>query len=128
MKTDQLRDVLSWIKTTDLVEVSFKQGDDGFSLSSAESPAAHAYPVAASRFSPVCAPCVGLFQWNAPGKARAHEEGAEVAEGDLLGLIETVKGKGTPVKAPAAGRLARVMIDGGAAVEYGQPLFFIEPR
>lgn len=127
MNTERLRDVLAWIKSTDLVEVSFKKGSEGFSLSSSEA-AAHDYPVVASRFLPVTAPCVGIFQFNLPGKSRKHDEGSEVAEGDLLGLIQTAKGRSEQVKAPSAGRLARVMIEAGAGVEYGQPLFFVEPR
>lgn len=127
MNTDQLRDVLSWIKSTDLVEVSYKKGDMGFSLASTEN-VSQQYPSVVSHFTPVVSPCVGIFQWNEPGKARQHEEGAQVAEGDVLGTITTAKGRAEQVKAPASGRLARVMIDGGAGVEYGQPLFFLEPR
>ncbi len=128
MKTEELQDVLSWIKTTDLVEVSYKSGEKGFSLSSAQPQAQPSYPAVTSRFTPVVSPAVGLFQWNAPGRARAADEGAEVSEGDVLGLVESAKGKTTPVTAPAPGRVARVMIDAGAAVEYGQPLMFIAAR
>lgn len=126
MNTEHLREVLSWIKSTDLVEVSFKKEGVGFSLSSPDA-ASHAYPVVASRYTPVVAPCVGLFQFNEKGKARVSEEGSQVAEGDLLGVVVSAKGKSTQIKAPHAGRLARVMVDSGAGVEYGQPLFFVEP-
>ncbi len=53
--------------------------------------------------------------------------GRQVAEGDLLGLIEG-GGAPRPVKAPCAGVVARVFIEDGAAVEFGQPLLFLEPR
>lgn len=128
MNTEELQGVLSWIKTTDLVEISYKNGEKGFTLASAQPQAQPSYPVVASRFVPVIAPAVGLFQWNAPGKARTVEEGREVAEGEALGLVEQARGKSSPVKAPCAGRVARVMVEGGAAVEYGQPLLFLEPR
>lgn len=128
MKTQELQDVLSWIKTTDLVEVSYKSGDKGFTLASAQPQAQPQYPGVTGRFTPVVSPAVGLFQWSAPGRARAVEEGSEVSEGDTLGLVETAKGKTTKVLAPSAGRVARVMIDAGAAVEYGQPLLFIAAR
>jgi acetyl-CoA carboxylase biotin carboxyl carrier protein len=126
MNTNEIQEVLSWLKSTDLVEVSYKQGTKGFSLATAEPGAQHSYPVPATRFTPVCAPAVGMFQWNEPGRARQAEEGAQVTEGQALGLVETAKGK-TPITSPCAGRLARVMVEGGAPVEFGQPLFFLEP-
>ena len=128
MTKESLQEVLSWIKTTDLVEVSYKNGEQGFALASAQPQAQPSYPTLAGRFVPVVSPAVGLFQWNEPGRARKLEEGADMAEGDLIGVVETAKGKTTPVKAPRAGRVARVMIDAGSPVEYGQPLAFLEPR
>jgi biotin carboxyl carrier protein len=128
MKTENLQDVLAWIKTTDLVEVAYKDGSQGFTLATAESAPQPHYPLPSSRFQPVTSPAVGLFQWSAIGKARKAEEGAEVAEGDTLGVIETSKTQSTPVKAPCAGRVAKVFIDGGSPAEYGQVLLFVEPR
>ncbi|MDE2038848.1 MAG: hypothetical protein KGO96_11805 [Elusimicrobia bacterium] len=126
MTSEQLKDVLAWIKTTDLVEVQYKRGGDGFSLSRAE--AAPRYPIPASRFAAVTSPGVGLFQWSALGKARSAEEGREVSEGETLGVIEEAKGQAIPVKAPCAGRVAKIFIEGGAPAEYGQALLFLEPR
>ncbi len=127
MATEQLKDVLDWMRRTDLVEISYRSEGRGFSLSTAENAAQPHYPLPAARFTPVCSPAVGLFQWNAPGRARAADEGSPVAEDEVLGLIEVAPGKTTPVKAPCAGKLARVFAESGKAVEYGQPLFFIAP-
>ena len=127
MNTEEIQEVLSWLKATDLVEVSYRHGTKGFSLATSEPAAAHAYPIPSSRFAPVCAPAVGVFQWNQPGRPRQAEEGSEVTAGQRLGLVETGKGKSSEVTAPAAGRLARVMVEGGSPVEFGQPLFFLEP-
>lgn len=127
MNTQQIEEVLSWLKSTDLVEISYRQGTKGFSLATSEAQAAPHYPAPSSRFTPVCSPAVGLFQWSEPGRPRLADEGAEVTSGQKLGLIETGKGKSTVVSAPQGGRLARVMIESGTAVEFGQPLFFIEP-
>lgn len=124
MKTEDLTQVMAWIRTTDLVEVGYDRGGDGFALSTAE--AAPAYPAPASKFSAVAAPAIGIFQWSEPGRARPAEEGAPMAEGEQLAVVETAKGKFTPVKAPCAGRLAKVLIEAGSAVEFGQALFFIE--
>jgi acetyl-CoA carboxylase biotin carboxyl carrier protein len=127
MNTQQIEEVLSWLKSTDLVEISYRQGTKGFSLATSEAQAAPHYPAPSSRFIPIGSPAVGLFQWSEPGRPRVAEEGAEVSAGQKLGLVETGKGKSTVVTAPEAGRLARVMVESGNAVEFGQPLFFIEP-
>ncbi len=127
MNTQQIEEVLSWLKSTDLVEISYRQGTKGFSLATSQAQATPHYPAPSSRFTPVCSPAVGLFQWSEPGRPRPAEEGAEVACGQKLGLVELGKGKSAAVSAPQAGRLARVMVEPGAAVEFGQPLFFIEP-
>jgi biotin carboxyl carrier protein len=127
MGTEQVKTVLEWMRQTDLVEIRFQEGGRGFSLSTAESLSQPNYPLPAARFTPVVSPAVGVFQWAQPGRARGAEEGSPVAEGDLLGLIETAPGKTTPVKAPCAGKLARVFAEAGKAAEYGQPLFFIAP-
>ena len=129
METARIQDVLKWMKTTDLVEVAFKRAGQGFSLTTADAPA----PIAggtmpASRFVPVSSESVGVFQWSEPGKARKIEEGTEVAAGDLLAVIVSGAGKAAPVKAPSAGRVAKCFADAGEAVEYGRPLFLLEPR
>ncbi|HXS99953.1 MAG TPA: biotin/lipoyl-containing protein [Elusimicrobiota bacterium] len=129
METAQLQAVLKWMKSTDLVEVAFKRGGQGFALSAADAPAPiPGGTMPASRFTPVSSESVGVFQWNEPGKARKAEEGAEVSEGDVLGVIVSGSGAGAPVKAPVAGRVAKCFADAGEAVEYGRPLFLLEPR
>lgn len=127
MKTPELQEVMSWLKTTDLVEVSYREGPEGFALTSSEKPPEPRYPVPASRYEPVCAPAVGMFQWSRPGEPRKAEEGALVREGDVLGVVETGPGKSALVASPRAGRIARVFVEGGSAVEYGRLLFFLEP-
>ena len=128
MKTENLQEVLAWLKTTDLVEVQYKAEGEGFSLATAEAPALPNYPIPQSRFQPVTAPAVGIFQFSALGKARKAEEGVDVAEGETLGLVEVAKGKTAPVTAPCAGRVAKVFVEGAGPVEYGQVLLFVEPR
>ncbi len=127
MKTDDLKQVMDWLKTTDIVEVGYNHGEDGFSLATAEAPSP-SYPPPASRFAAVSSPAVGILRWNEPGKPRPAEEADPVEEGQLLAVVETAKGKFSPVKAPSTGRLARVLAEDGAAVEFGQALFFIESR
>lgn len=127
MNTESLKAVLAWIKTTDLVEVAYDGKSGKFSLASAEG-GAPPPPLAAPRYVPVSSPVLGVFHWNELGKPKHAEENASVQEGALLGVIETSKGKFTAIKSPCAGVLTRVLVDAGQAVEYSQPLFFLEPR
>ncbi len=126
MNTREIEEVLAWLKSTDLVELSYRQGDKGFSLATSEPQAVMNYPAPSNRFAAVCSPAVGVFQWSKPGQPRQTEEGLQVSAGQQLGIVETGKGKFTPVCAAAQGRLARVIIEAGSTVDFGQPLFFIE--
>ena len=129
MDTAQIRAVLDWMKSTDLVEVAFKRSGRGFALSTVDAPAASLGGAAtARRFVPVTAESVGVFQWAEPGKARKAEEGTQVLAGDVLGVVVSGSGAPAPVKAPCAGRVAKCFAEAGQAVEYGRPLFFLEPR
>ena len=129
MDTSLLRPVLDWMKATDLVEVVYKKAGRGFALRAAEAaPAIPQGDLPVGRFVPVAAESVGLFQWTEPGKARKVEEGVDVAEGQALGVLVDGSGAGKPVKAPCAGRVSKCFVDAGQAVEYGRPLFLIEPR
>ena len=129
MDTNQLRPVLDWMKATDLVEVVYKKDGRGFALGSAEAAASIAGgSMPGSRFVPVASDCVGVFQWAEPGRARKAEEGADVAEGDVLAIVVAGSGASKPVKAPCAGRVAKCFADAGQAVEYGRPLFLLEPK
>jgi acetyl-CoA carboxylase biotin carboxyl carrier protein len=127
MRTQQLQEVLAWIKTTDLVEVSFKEGAKGFTLASAENPPIPQISIPASRCTPILSPAIGIFQWSALGKPRKTEKGVTVSQGDPLGIVEAGKGQPVAVKAPCSGRILRIFIEAGSPVEFGQPLFFIEP-
>ncbi|HAM35356.1 MAG TPA: hypothetical protein DEB40_10090 [Elusimicrobia bacterium] len=118
--------VMAWIRTTDLVEVRYHDGVSGFELATAEAAPAPPQTAFASRYVPVCASSVGLFQPHAPGHPRLGVEGRAVQAGDILGMVETGIGEAHKVLAPCPGRIARVLIEDGKAVQYGQPLFFLE--
>src|SRR6266404_3788756 len=120
-----LENILSWAKSTDLIELCFKHGEEGFDFR-LEGAGTNNGPFSVSQICPVASSGVGVFRWNAPGAARQAEEGRAVKEGDLLGIIET-GGKPATVVASASGKIAKIMVDDGSAVEYGQPLMLITP-
>ncbi|MBI2386051.1 MAG: hypothetical protein HYV14_08555 [Elusimicrobia bacterium] len=119
------------MKTADLAEVVYRKNGTGFSLTAlgaGDHPAIAAPAMPAGRFVSVASDGVGVFQWNEPGKARKTEEGSEVAAGDAVGVIVTGSGAFKPVVSTHAGRVAKIFIDAGQAVEYGQPLLLLEIR
>jgi len=131
MDSSSIKAVADWMKTADLAEVVYRKDGKGFSLTAlgAHDPATLSAPAMPSgRFTPVASDGVGIFQWSEPGKARKTEEGVEIAAGQAIGYIVGGSGVSKPVLAPQAGRVAKLFIDAGQAVEYGQPLILLENR
>ena len=73
------------------------------------------------------APMVGTFyRASAPTADPYVREGDVVKEGQIVCIIEAMKLM-NEIEARAAGRNAKILAENGQAVEYGQPLFLIEP-
>ncbi|MGK8235433.1 acetyl-CoA carboxylase biotin carboxyl carrier protein [Roseovarius sp. MS2] len=84
----------------------------------AEDPASH--PGA------VTSPMVGTVYMQAePGAPAFVSVGTQVSEGDTLLIIEAMKTM-NHIPAPRGGTVKRILIEDGAAVEYGAPLMIIE--
>jgi len=71
------------------------------------------------------APMVGTFyRAPAPGAKAFVEVGQQVAEGDVLCIIEAMKLL-NEIEADHAGAIKAILVENGQPVEYGQPLFLI---
>jgi acetyl-CoA carboxylase biotin carboxyl carrier protein len=74
------------------------------------------------------APMVGTFYRASSPTAEPYvQEGDAVKEGQVLCIIEAMKLM-NEIEAKIAGRVARILVENGHAVEYGQPLFLIDPQ
>lgn len=74
----------------------------------------------------VTSPMVGvLYTSSEPGAPEFVSEGATVAAGQTLFLIEAMK-TFNPVRAPKGGTVSRILVDNAQAVEFGEPLCVIE--
>lgn len=71
------------------------------------------------------APLVGTFYAaSGPDAAPFVQVGTEVREGQVLGIIEAMKTM-NQITADRAGKVTKVLVKNGQAVEFGQPLFII---
>ena len=74
----------------------------------------------------VVSPMVGTVYMQAePGAAPFITVGASVAEGDTLLIVEAMKTM-NHIPSPRAGTVKRILVDDGAAVEFGAPLVILE--
>jgi acetyl-CoA carboxylase biotin carboxyl carrier protein len=84
----------------------------------AEDPASHPGAVAS--------PMVGTVYMQAePNTPPFVTVGASVSEGDTLLIVEAMKTM-NHIPAPKSGTVKRILVEDGAAVEYGTPLLIIE--
>ena len=74
------------------------------------------------------APMVGTF-YRAPSPTADPfvNEGDVVKESQVLCIIEAMKLM-NEIESKVSGRIAKVLVENGQAVEYGQPLFLIDPQ
>jgi len=94
-------------------------------------PAAAAPPTLSAEFDPkhpgaVTSPMVGVAYLSPePGAAAFVQVGSQVSAGQTLLLIEAMK-TFNQIKAPKSGTVARILIEPGTPVEYGEPLMLVE--
>lgn len=74
----------------------------------------------------VKSPMVGVVYLSPdPNSANYVKTGDSIKEGDIVCLIEAMK-TFNPVKAHKSGTVAKILVEGGDPVEFGEPLVVIE--
>jgi acetyl-CoA carboxylase biotin carboxyl carrier protein len=106
-----------------LVDLEWAAGSSAIPLTAADS----TENVLESELSYIRAEMVGTFYHaSEPGARPFVVAGDHVELGQQVGILEAMKLM-TPVKADLNGRIAKILIADGEAVEYGQPLLAVEP-
>ena len=78
-------------------------------------------------FVTIEAPMVGTFyRASAPEADPYVREGDTVKQGQILCIIEAMKLM-NEIESKVSGRIARILVDNAQAVEFGQPLFLLDP-
>ena len=143
-----IRELAKILRETDLTEIELVESDSRIRVARqitvqavaqmAAAPAVAAAAVAAPLPSATAAeaegphpgtitsPMVGVaYLAPEPGAAPFITVGARVAQGQTLLLIEAMK-TFNQIRAPKAGTVTRILVEGGSPVEYGEPLLVIE--
>jgi acetyl-CoA carboxylase biotin carboxyl carrier protein len=77
--------------------------------------------------TPVVSPMVGTFyRAPAPGAPPYVKEGDTIQKGTVLCIIEAMKLM-NEIESEVKGRIAKILVENGQAVEFGQTLFLVEP-
>ena len=81
-----------------------------------------------ARFLTVTSPIVGTFYRSPSPDADAYvEEGDVVKKGQVLCIVEAMKLM-NEIESETDGRVVKILVESTTPVEYGQPLFLIDPK
>jgi oxaloacetate decarboxylase alpha subunit len=142
---DRLRDILAMVEESEIDEVVIEEGELKVTVrkagTSASPPSTEAEPaaqaVAAATDATAAAGADGylvvhskwvatFFRAPSPQAANFVEVGAAVEAGQTLCILEMMKMM-NELTAEVAGIVREILVENGETVQYGQPLFFIEP-
>jgi acetyl-CoA carboxylase biotin carboxyl carrier protein len=126
LSDDDVREILRIIDESDLDELRVETGE--LSLHVVRGGAVRAAtPVLEEAGDAIVAPMLGTFYRSpAPGAAPFVEVGSTVEPDTIVCIIEVMKMMNS-VHAGFAGTIAEVYVENGEPVEYGAPLFRVEP-
>jgi acetyl-CoA carboxylase biotin carboxyl carrier protein len=150
MNLDELKELIALLKETDITDVQIEK--EGVRvrlkreryLSAFEPPRIsvheqridHAAPRLdipnvveedTQRLVTITAPLVGTFYRSSSPEAPPFvESGARVRKGQVLCIVEAMKLM-NEIESETDGVIVRVLVENGQAVEYGEPLFLIDP-
>ncbi|MFC2078289.1 acetyl-CoA carboxylase biotin carboxyl carrier protein [Candidatus Bipolaricaulota bacterium] len=133
MDTERLRELVRLLKEEALTEITVCEGEERITVRQAATGSGEAlsldslHRIATDEGAiTLTAPLVGTFYARpSPDDEPFVVPGDIVQPGDVIGIIEAMKVM-NEVKAEESGRLRRVLVQEGDAVEYGQPLFVFE--
>lgn len=149
MDIKDIKRIVELMKNNDLTEFSIK--DEGFELAmkrGSDEPqivyaAPSAVPAVAAPFAAAAAapaaddndglieipsPIVGTFYRRpSPDADNFAEIGMEVTEDTVVCIVEAMKVM-NEIKAEVKGVIKKILVDDASAVQYGQPLFLVEPK
>ncbi|WP_299883419.1 acetyl-CoA carboxylase biotin carboxyl carrier protein [uncultured Lacinutrix sp.] len=80
-----------------------------------------------SKYITVKSPIIGTFYRKpSPDKPLFVEVGQNIAEGDVLCIIEAMK-LFNEIESEVSGKVVKILVDDASPVEFDQPLFLVDP-
>jgi len=80
-----------------------------------------------SKYITIKSPIIGTFYRKpAPDKPTFVEVGKQIAEGDVLCVIEAMK-LFNEIESEITGTIVKILVDDASPVEFDQPLFLVDP-
>ncbi|KWT85762.1 acetyl-CoA carboxylase biotin carboxyl carrier protein [Candidatus Magnetominusculus xianensis] len=141
MEINDIKELIELIKETDITELRYEKDGMRISLKRGSStppadPPAVKVPVAEAlvkdtdenvNYLTVKSPIVGTFyRSSTPGAAPLVELGDTVRKGQALCIVEAMKLM-NEIESEVNGVIVKIFHENGTAVEYGEPLFQINP-
>ncbi|MBS1112065.1 MAG: accB [Nitrospirae bacterium] len=146
MELDEIKKLMELLKDTDITELQIEREGSKLKIrrekffSDFNVPPPAREPEAPEQKEPkeesaeqqglmtVTSPIVGMF-FRSPSPDAPHfvEEGSIVKKGQVLCIIEAMKLM-NEIESDSDGVISKVLVENGQPVEYGEPLFLIEPR
>ncbi len=152
MKIDfeQIRELLTVVSETDITELTIESGEERVTVKKSGpagqvvtmAPVAKAAPeiinaspdapepkgTEANGLLPITSPMVGTFYRSpSPSAPSFIDIGDSIAVGQTVCIIEAMKLM-NDMPSEISGRVVKVCVENGSTVEYGQPLFLVDPR
>ena len=143
MDHEEVRRLIDLLKDTDITELTIESEGSKISIKREK----HLYPQEAAplpspaperqpssepaagqeNLKAVTSPIVGIFHRSpAPGAPPFVEIGSAVRKGQVLCIVEAMKLM-NEIESDTDGVIARILVENGQPVEYGEALFLIEP-
>ena len=80
-----------------------------------------------SKYITIKSPIIGTFYRRpSPDKPIFAEVGQNIAEGDVLCIIEAMK-LFNEIESEVSGKIVKILVDDASPVEFDQPLFLVDP-
>ncbi|MBI9017624.1 MAG: acetyl-CoA carboxylase biotin carboxyl carrier protein [Phycisphaerae bacterium] len=150
MDINTIKELIEMMKVNDLSEIKIDTGEEKISLkrgseqvyvsapaaaSAVPAPVPAAAPAAGEsaplapvgNFKEITAPVVGTF-YSAPSPTANPfvKVGDTVNADDVVCIVEAMKVM-NEVKAEISGTITKILVENGQAIEFGQPMFLVEP-
>ncbi len=142
MELDEIKQLMDLLRDSDITELQIER--DGSRLKIKREKFLPAYEVAPAaqrdisselqeaaddshKLATITSPIVGIFHRSpSPGAPPFVENGTPVKKGQVLCIVEAMKLM-NEIESDIDGTVSKILVENAQPVEYGEPLFLIEP-